>query len=688
MFKFKFGKEKSVFQLSKLNKVLGHRSSQRDEARNERDVARNQRDEARTARDVSREQRDEARTQREEAKRESSYHMGQRDEARLNGSGATDARRKTPISTRFCDLGKINFFSDEGHRVKAAQNIKMSTKANSELTVTEKELFARRAAPKINNFLPAINPPSPNIGFLTVGNDRFLPGLEALVLSLLDVYPNFSSDFYIYHDGSISEFAQLGLKDIYSGLIFVEDEMEWLELGEGKSDNQRRIGKLGYMNINALKYSQYQHMVVLDSDLIIKGDISVLWSDSEAISVAPDIGDRAYASYSDILKGFVINSGVIAIPNKYLTDGAYKEIQSITENAKTPYCDLLDRFADQKAWNIFLKDKSIKFLPLNYNCNVKYVAKYLDGHTEALSIVHFAGPKPWLTKEYVEDRLVVKGPSKSVTYHELWRSTYRSLKLKNRLAQFERFSNESLRKEPCKSTSEVCLLVGNGPSLNKVEFSKLSSYEKITFNWFINYEGFDEVAPDHLVIGSHMFFGGWNIQDPSFPPEYLDKLRSKAHKPVIWTSFYFRNLFKILGLEDEFECNYLLFEKPFKNFIDHKGWTASDPNGFLDDGRTGILSFGIPMTKLLNYRDSVLLGCDSNYNRTGSEGNYFYANSEHTSLSTENESLTSTWIEGGVGQYCYEVVNESLGAEGRRIIDATIDGALVNIPKMDVEELY
>jgi lipopolysaccharide biosynthesis glycosyltransferase len=634
-----------ISMLVKLNEDLKVRTSQRDEARDQRDKARVERDEVRVPK---------------------AFEGGE----------------------RFSNFGKVNFFCQEGERVKASETDEIISKSSSDLTVIERELLTQRAAPRLNSYLPAISPPNQNIAFLTVGNDRFVPGLEALVLSLLDIYPNLASDFYIYHDGSISEFSQMCLKDIYSGLIFVKDEMDWLELGVGKSDNQRRIGKLGYMNINALKYSQYEHMIVLDSDLIIQGDISALWESSDAVSMAHDIGDRPYATYSESLGDYVKNSGVIAIPNKFLTVESYKEIQSIVINSKEDYCEFIDRFADQKAWNIFLKGKCVNLLPLNYNCNVKYVAKYLEGRTEFLSIVHFAGPKPWLIKEFIEDKFVVDTPSKSVTYHELWRTKYRRLKLENRLSQFERFSNESLRKSPCKNSSKACLLIGNGPSINKVDFSRLHGFEKITFNWFVNYDGFDDVAPDHLVIASHMFFGGWIIQAPTFPEGYLEKLRSKKHKPVIWAPFYFKNLFKILGLEDEFECNYLLFEKPFKSFIDHKGWTALDPHGFLDDGRTGVLSFGVPMTKLLGYSDTILLGCDSNYNRTGTEANYFYENSEHTSLSTNKESLTNTWLEGGAGQYCYEVVRGCLEAEGRGITDATIDGALVNIPKMNVEDLY
>jgi hypothetical protein len=66
-------------------------------------------------------------------------------------------------------------------------------------------------------------------------------------------------------------------------------------------------------------------------------------------------------------------------------------------NAGTPFCPLLDRYADQKVWNQFLASEDVELLPLNYNCNSKYLSRHLFGVTHGLSIVHFAGPKPWMT---------------------------------------------------------------------------------------------------------------------------------------------------------------------------------------------------------------------------------------------------------------------------------------------------
>jgi lipopolysaccharide biosynthesis glycosyltransferase len=594
------------------------------------------------------------------------------------------------MKSRFADIGDVNFFANERKRLERSVGAAAKRAGGGQLSVTELETLTKKFVPPFAHGDLTVRCPPPSVAFLTVANDRFFVGLEGLLRSLLEVYPDLQSDIYVYHDGTMTSFAQRSLLAIYPRCRFVAETMDWFEFKAADHLNHKRVGKLGYMNVHAFAHDQYSHVVVLDSDLLILGDISELWASDDAIAVCHDFGDREYVAFSEATSDFVINSGVISVPRRYLGQAVFDEMKQVLATVETPVCPLIDRFADQKAWNLFLANKPKRVLPVNYNCNVRYVAKHMDGYFEGVRILHFAGPKPWNSTEFVAEEYVSTNDSSALTYHELWRSAYRKARYSGRLAEYRKtFAN--LRTTPVRASSgtdrSTCFLVGNGPSIANTDLDVLADFEKICFNWFVLHEGFDEVRPEHLVLASHMFFGGWNTLNPRFPDGYLEKLLAKKHRPVIWTSFYFKPLFEELGLDKEFECNYLLFEKPFKKFVDRLGRAAMDLQGYLTDGRTGVISFGVPIARHLGFQRIALVGCDSSYNRPETNTNYFYASALHTSPSTQESSLTATWTDSGPGQFIYSVVREQLEAEGREFLDATVNGALQTVPKLDVPGL-
>src|SRR5690606_13244876 len=109
-------------------------------------------------------------------------------------------------------------------------------------------------------------------------------------------------------------------------------------------------------------------------------DISRLWDgNDEVFYVCYDCGHREYVAKSKATGDFIINSGVVSIPKKYLGRRWFEEIAAIA-NAFSPCCPLLDRFADQRVWNIFLADKPKEIIELDYNCNIKYLVQFLDGN--------------------------------------------------------------------------------------------------------------------------------------------------------------------------------------------------------------------------------------------------------------------------------------------------------------------
>ena len=556
--------------------------------------------------------------------------------------------------------------------------------------VVQAELAFRRLVPEFCDLPSRRECPPKEIAFLTVTNARYFRGVEALLLSLLRVYPELESPFIVLHDDSLTDFARQRLLDIYPRCEFRLETLDWFRYDSDGSPNHRRIGRLGFLNTRALELRGYEHVIVLDADLLVLGDISELWQSRTEISASYCFGDREYVAVSERTGRGILNSGVISIPACFLGPTSQDEMKRILERIADPACPLLDRFADQKAWNLFLADKPVRTLPYNYNCNVKQLARVHQGTLEGIRVLHYAGPKPWLTSDYATKDDSETERLNALTYHTPWRSLYRTLLYEKRLSSY-RVELERTRRTPVSNGKSVapesCIILGNGPSIANTELTHLRAVEKFCFNWFLHHPDYERLAPEHLILGSHLFFGGWNTLDPAFPADFLNLLRKKTHRPVLWAPFYFKPIFEREGLLDEFECNFVLFEKPFKRFVERAGYGRTGLDGFLMDGRSGPLSVGIPIACHLGFRRLVLVGCDASYQQNDARSDYFYPEEAHTSARNPASTLRETWAPGGPGQFGYGLIERQLRAEGRQLVDATVGGSLTTVPKIPYADL-
>ena len=532
-------------------------------------------------------------------------------------------------------------------------------------------------------------PPPSGVAFVSVANDKYAPGLEALALSLVRQYPSFSSDIVVFHDESLSAFSISRLNRIYPHFRFLARSTERYDVGQiGASVNHRRVGLLGYLSLEALTLDEYDRVIVIDADTIVVNDISRLWT-GEAIQVVADHGLLPFGLVATSLGRPVINSGMISLPAAEL--GAQAHALAVLPKVLDLVDPLLDSFADQKFWNLYLADREVEFVPVNYNTNKNLIDKYFPDQLATVAILHMTGPKPWY--EFSDQELItdddlarlgkVKAASKST--FGLWNHTYISALAAVRGQQFRAECGPELERLRGAASGRPAVLIGNGPSLRKTDLSVFEGYEKLTFNWFVHHEEFDEIRPEHLVLGSHMFFGGWHTSRPAFPTGFLPALTRHEHRPRIWTSYYFKDLIEQTPQLEGYEVSYFLFEKPLKTHLSRMGTVGLDLLAPLVDANTGVLTAGVPIAVHLGAQTLVLTGCDADYSSVS--GSYFYAAGMHTSRTTESGQLINTWGELGVGQYGYQRVAEELAVRGRRLLDATVDGKLTVLEKVTPAEI-
>lgn len=528
-------------------------------------------------------------------------------------------------------------------------------------------------------------PPPPGVAFATVVNDKYAPGLEALVLSLIRQYPDFASDIVVYHDESLSPFSIGRLNGLYSRFRFEARSTEAYDVGQiGESVNHRRVGLLGYLSLEALTLDEYHRVIVIDADTIVVNDISRMWAGDQIMAVV-DHGVLPFGLVAGSLGRPVINSGMISLPASELGPEAHAHALSVLPTVINLVDPMLDHFADQKFWNLYLAKREVEFLPVNYNTNKILIDRYQPDMLADVALLHMTGPKPWY--DYSDQDLVTDDDRerlrrvKTASRHTfaLWNHTHLSALTSARRQLFETECGPDLA-ALSGSAKRPAVLIGNGPSLQRTDLSVFAGYEKLTFNWFVHHEDFDEIAPDHLVLASHMFFGGWHTSRPTWPTGFLDALTQHQHRPRIWTSFYFKDLIEQTPELAGYSVSYFLFEKPLKVPLSRRGTVGLDLTAPLVDANTGVLTAGVPIAVHLGAQTMVLVGCDANY--TSTAGSYFYADGKHTSRTTESTQLVGTWGELGSGQYGYLRTAQELAAGGRKLLDATVGGSLTVLEKI------
>lgn len=383
-----------------------------------------------------------------------------------------------------------------------------------------------------------VDPPPCGICFLTVADYRFYRGLEALLLGLVALYPNLASPVVVVHDGTLTPFLQHRLQAIHRFLEFVVPAVPWAEQLPDNSANRKRIGALGYLNTYALSLRGYRRVIVLDADVLVEGPLDPLWAEGEAFRLTPDCGARPWTPISAMTHRPVLNSGVISIPGAALTGSAEAHIADLIVKAGEPVCPLLDRFADQKIWNQFLVDQPVELLPVNLNCNAKYLFRYLGGVVQGLSVIHFAGPKPWLTWPWVEPspEYAEADPSFPAACW-LWNDRYCRL-----LADWR-----------ARLYRDVQLLdPGFGSQTKAVVSADLQAL-------------LEHGAPGcslHLLSADADAFGGWASEDPSWPQAWIDAL-TRLGELHLWMPFELEPLIRDLPKPSQLRLHWLLIEAPF-----------------------------------------------------------------------------------------------------------------------------
>jgi hypothetical protein len=188
---------------------------------------------------------------------------------------------------------------------------------------------------------------------------------------------------------------------------------------------------------------------------------------------------------------------------------------------------------------------------------------------------------------------------------------------------------EILKNFKSQNKNNSCLIIGNGPSLNELNFNLIKrEIDIFTTNRAIHHPQFKTLKDViYCISDNDMLFSKKNYN--TLKNIYNSKSINKIVVPSSWYYYnYFNRSSKMIYL------NYIRNESIIVNGFD------KNLNNGVRKGNTVVLDFCIPITLALNYKNIYLIGCDFDYM---GKNKYFYG--EPVSNQNLHESINrDNWI--------------------------------------------
>lgn len=245
---------------------------------------------------------------------------------------------------------------------------------------------------------------------------NFIMPTGVAILSLLESSPRVNFDIFILQSDDVTDIDRNLLQDMVKPY---KAQLSFISFGKEFSDSYevRSISTACYFRLLIpWLIPQYDKVIYLDGDIIVKSDISKLFDCtlSEEYYVygvrtpgfTIDSNFVKYISSIGLDPSNYINSGILVINTKLLRE----------DNLKDEFLSYRDRtflYQDQDIINLVCKDR-IGWLPLKFNCSPTLesvdesklinagITTDLDFKEALLHpvIIHYAGQKPWKTFTY------------------------------------------------------------------------------------------------------------------------------------------------------------------------------------------------------------------------------------------------------------------------------------------------
>lgn len=233
------------------------------------------------------------------------------------------------------------------------------------------------------------------IAVVTIVNDRFVAGTQVMMRSFLETNRWFKGDFILLHSKKKSKLSQDNQKKLKTSFpnvkLYEVKEEDYSAIDMSLAANSRFA--VSYFTLEAFRFSSYDRVLFLDSDLVVLGDLSKLFEKDEFVGTQNST--KIYTENTHVdgrVAPLYVNGGVFSVPKSLLGEATLRELLRI---AKPGW-----KKCDQDVINQWLKTKTYYCVNNRYNCMVKGLRQNdmsLDRiKSDEVKIVHYAGKfKPW-----------------------------------------------------------------------------------------------------------------------------------------------------------------------------------------------------------------------------------------------------------------------------------------------------
>lgn len=265
---------------------------------------------------------------------------------------------------------------------------------------------------------------------VTVTSQNYLTGTKVLFHSFLKNNPSLNCDLLVIHSG-LDQTDRAELEELFPvKFIEVSDPLK-MAVAELARQLPRYGNKLHrFWSLEAFNLTQYQKVLFLDSDILVRGEICQLFDSDSAFAACPDRSandnrGRDKISFQKTEKGpeafdKVFNSGVFLVNNQAISPDVYQNLVGLL------HADVLapvtTGHTDQFLLNKYFHGKTYWLKP-GYNFLLKDIVA--SKVSASAFIWHYLRhPKPWILRPNLYQRLKLKPVSPFIRE---WHLNYRSV---------------------------------------------------------------------------------------------------------------------------------------------------------------------------------------------------------------------------------------------------------------------
>lgn len=237
-----------------------------------------------------------------------------------------------------------------------------------------------------------------------------------------------------------------------------------------------------------------------------------------------------------------------------------------------------------------------------------------------------------------------------------------------------------------------CFILGNGPSLNTVDFKSLENEYVFTVNQLMRRHDFKDLKTNFHVWSDFNFF-----DEDSINPEFLSvmlSLNTEDNTPECFVPADFMDFARKYKLEDNLHMNYFKIKlNMYEGFNEYVDYSKVIP------GQSSVVVFAIFLAIYMGFKEIYLLGCDTtgivvsikSIINKNDEEDYAYQISD-----AEQKRMTSLYQKHSIEGYAksfwqllcsYRIVYKYCQKRDIKLINCSSTTVIDSIPRKKLEDV-